>query len=151
MSFKIHELPADTGRGAKRKRIGRGEGSGRGKTAGKGHKGQQARAGGGKRGVGFEGGQTPLIRRVPKYGFRNTAFRIPRAEVTLEQLNRFDAGATVDLAAIHAADLVRNDVVRVKVIATGKIAKKLTIKLQGFSAGARAAIEAAGGVCEVVQ
>jgi large subunit ribosomal protein L15 len=82
MSIKIHELPGDRGKKQKKTRVGRGEGSGQGKTAGKGHKGQQARSGRAKGGT-FEGGQTPLVRRVPKFGFKNTAFREPRAEVTL--------------------------------------------------------------------
>jgi large subunit ribosomal protein L15 len=150
MSIKIHELPGDRGKKQKKTRVGRGEGSGQGKTAGKGHKGQQARSGRAKGGT-FEGGQTPLVRRVPKFGFKNTAFREPRAEVTLGQLEReFESGATVDPAALHAAGLVKKSVTRIKVIASGTLKKKLTVKCHGFSAGAKAAIEAAGGACEVL-
>lgn len=150
MSVKIHDLPGDPGRKQGRKRIGRGEGSGTGKTAGKGHKGAQARAGSAK-GGGFEGGQTPLIRRIPKFGFKNTSFREPRAEVTLRQLeSKFEAGATVDPESLHKARLIKKSVRRVKVIASGTLNKKLTVKCHGFSAGAKAAIEAAGGTCEVL-
>jgi large subunit ribosomal protein L15 len=150
MSIKIHELPGDRGKKQKKTRVGRGEGSGQGKTAGKGHKGQQARSGRAKGGA-FEGGQTPLVRRIPKYGFKNTAFREPRAEVTLRQLDgKFEAGATVDPEALHAAGLVKKSVTRIKVIASGTLGKSLTVKCHGFSAGARAAIEAAGGTCEVL-
>lgn len=150
MSVKIHDLPRDPGKKQKKTRVGRGEGSGQGKTAGKGHKGVQARSGRAKGGA-FEGGQTPLVRRVPKFGFKNTAFRAPRAEVTLRQLDqKFDAGATVDPAALHQAGLVGKNIERIKVIATGTLNKKLTVKCHGFSAGAKAAIEAAGGACEVL-
>lgn len=150
MSVKIHELPGDPGKKQKKTRVGRGEGSGMGKTAGKGHKGVQARSGRAKGGA-FEGGQTPLVRRLPKYGFKNTAFRTPRAEITLRQLEqKFETGATVDPAALHQAGLVSKNIERIKVIATGTLSKKLTVKCHGFSAGAKAAIEAAGGACEVL-
>lgn len=150
MSVKIHELPGDPGKKQDRMRIGRGEGSGKGKTSGKGHKGAQARSGATK-GGGFEGGQTPLIRRIPKFGFTNTSFREPRAEITLRQLeNKFEDGATVDPESLRQARLIKKSVRRVKVIGGGALKKKLTVKCHGFSAGAKAAIEAAGGACEVL-
>lgn len=150
MSVKIHDLPGDPGKTQKKTRVGRGEGSGQGKTAGKGHKGVQARSGRAKGGA-FEGGQTPLVRRIPKFGFKNTAFREPRAEVTLRQLEaKFEAGATVDPEVLHKAGLIRKSVTRIKVIGGGTLSKKLTVKSHGFSAGAKAAIESAGGTCEVL-
>ncbi len=150
MSIKIHELPGDPGKTQKKTRIGRGEGSGQGKTAGKGHKGAQARAGAAKGGA-FEGGQTPLVRRIPKFGFKNTSFREPRAEVTLRQLEqKFEAGSTVDPEVLHKSGLVQKRVTRIKVIGSGTLSKKLTVRSHGFSAGAKAAIEAAGGTCEVL-
>jgi large subunit ribosomal protein L15 len=148
--LKLHELPADPGKSQKPHRIGRGEGSGWGRTSGKGNKGQQARSGGGHKGPAFEGGQMPLIRRLPKFGFSNISFRLRRAEVTLEQLERFDAGTTVDFELMCAARLISKQSQRVKVLATGELTKKLTVKAHGFSAKARQAIEAAGGVCETI-
>lgn len=149
MGMKMHELPAESGKKRGRRRIGRGESSGWGKTAGKGHKGAQCRSGSAKR-KGFEGGQTPLIRRVPKFGFSNVTFRVPRAAITLRDLNRFDDGATVDIDTLRQAGLVKKSVVRVKVIATGELEKKLTVKVSAFSEGARTAIEAKKGKCEVL-
>lgn len=150
MSIKIHDLPRDPGKIQKKTRVGRGEGSGQGKTAGKGHKGVQARSGRAKGGA-FEGGQTPLVRRVPKFGFKNTAFREQRAEVTLRQLEeRFESGASVDPESLHAAGLVRKGDRRIKVIGSGTLGKKLSVKCHGFSAGAKSAIEAAGGTCEIL-
>lgn len=150
MSLKLNDLEGDRGAKQKRRRIARGEGSGWGKTAGRGAKGAQARSGGAKGGS-FEGGQTPLTRRVPKYGFSNISFRVPRAEIRLSVLNRFDEGATVGLAELKQAGLVAKSVQRAKVIATGAIEKKLQVRLQGFTQGARSAIEAKGGSCEVVK
>jgi len=149
MGLKLHELPGDPGKKQKRKRLGRGEGSGLGKTAGKGHKGAQSRAGAAKGGT-FEGGQTPLLRRIPKYGFSNVRFRTPRAEITLRQLDRFEEGATVDLDALKLAGVARKGDEEAKVIATGTLNKKLTVRCNGFSKGAKAAIEAAGGTAEIV-
>ena len=147
--LKLHELPGDPGKTQKKKRIGRGEGSGQGKTSGKGHKGKQARAGSGK-GPSFEGGQMPFLRRIPKFGFKNTSFRLRRAEVTLAQLETFESGTVVDFAALCARKLVSKQTEFVKVIATGTLTRKLTIKAQAFTAGARERIEAAGGSCETV-
>ena len=139
MTLKLHELPADRGALQRKQRIGRGEGSGWGKTAGKGHKGAKSRSGGSKGGA-FEGGQTPLVRRVPKFGFSNVPFRVRRAAITLRNLNEFDEGATVDPKSVR----------EVKVIATGELTRSLNVRLNRFSAGARAAIEAKGGTCETV-
>lgn len=149
MGLKLHELPGDPGKKQKRKRVGRGEGSGLGKTCGRGHKGAQARAGAAKGGA-FEGGQTPLLRRIPKFGFSNVRFRTPRAEITLRQLDRFDEGSTIDLDALKKAGIARKGDQKAKVIATGTLSKKLTVRCSGFSRGAKAAIEAAGGSAEIV-
>lgn len=149
MSIKIHELPADPGKRQKRKRVGRGEGSGLGRQSGKGNKGAQARSGGAKGGT-FEGGQTSLMRRVPKYGFSNERFRVERGEVRLSDLDKFEDGSTVDLEALYQAGIVQRKVKEVKVIRTGELTRKLTVKANGFTAGARQAIEAAGGTCEVI-
>ena len=149
MTLKLHELPADRGARQRKQRIGRGEGSGWGKTAGKGHKGAKSRSGGSKGGA-FEGGQTPLVRRVPKFGFSNVSFRVRRAAITLRNLNEFDEGATVDLEALRKARLIPKSVRKVKVIATGELTRSLNVRLNRFSAGARAAIEAKGGTCETV-
>ena len=148
--LKQHELPADPGARQKKKRVGRGEGSGLGKTSGYGHKGEKARSGRAK-GKGFEGGQVPLMRRLPKFGFTNHAFQKKKGEVTIEQLNQFDAGSTVDFGVLHGARLISKQVTTYKVIGKGELNKKLTVKAHGFSAGARATIEAAGGVCETIE
>ena len=147
--IKLHTLTADPGRQQKTKRVGRGEGSGQGRCAGRGNKGKQARAGAGK-GAGFEGGQMSMIRRMPKFGFNNDRFQVKRAEVTLAQIDQFDAGTTVDFEALRSKRMVSGQVEKVKVIATGKLTKKLTVRLHHFSAGARKAIEEAGGACEQV-
>lgn len=147
--IRLHDLPGDPGKKQKKRRVGRGDGSGWGGTAGKGHKGSQARSGGGK-GAAFEGGQMPLIRRVPKFGFDNTRFRKNRAEITLKQLNAFEDGATVDLEALKAAGLVARKTEYVKLIATGKLERKLTVRLNGWSANAGKAVQEAGGSCETV-
>jgi len=147
--LKLHELIADPGKTQKKKRVGRGEGSGWGKTSGQGHKGKQARSGSGK-GSSFEGGQMPMIRRLPKFGFSNARFRVARGEVTLTHLNKFEDGTTVDFAALRQKGLIPKQVDYVKVLATGALTRKLTVKLNGFSAKAREAIEGAGGSCETV-
>lgn len=135
------------GKGAKqpRKRAGRGIGSGLGKTGGRGHKGQKSRAGGYHK-VGFEGGQMPLQRRLPKFGFRSRLSRITD-EVRLNELDKVGADV-VDLAALKAANLVSKDTKYVKIIASGEVTKKVTIKGLGVTKGARAAIEKAGGKIE---
>jgi len=127
-----------------KKVLGRGPGSGHGSTAGKGDKGQNARAGGGVR-VGFEGGQMPLFRRVARRGFSNYPFRKEYATVKLEKLNAFADGEVVDRASLLARGLVRASDRLVKILAGGKLERKLTVRVDKVSAGARAAIEAAGG------
>jgi len=126
------------------KRLGCGESSGHGKTSGKGHKGQKARSGGSIR-LGFEGGQMPLIRRIPKRGFNNEAFRDKFAVVNLRDLNNFDNGATVDEATLLEAGLIRKPYNKVKILGTGELSKKLTIVANKASESAKAAIEKAGG------
>ena len=131
-----------------RKRVGRGQGSGLGKTAGRGHKGSKSRAGGSTK-VGYEGGQMPLHRRLPKRGFFNP-FRKEFEIVNLSSLNAFDADSTVDPEALRKAGLARNPKLPVKILAKGEIDRKLIIKAHAFSGAAKAAIEAQGGQAEVV-
>ena len=146
--MKLHELSPAEGSNKKSFRKGRGTGSGNGKTAGKGHKGQNARSGGGVR-PGFEGGQLPLYRRLPKRGFHNR-FGKEYAIVNLESLNQFEDGAVVDTAALMAQGLVRAEHDGVKVLGRGEITKKLTVKAAVFSETAQEKIAAAGGKTEVV-
>ena len=136
--------------GAKRatKRVGRGIGSGTGKTSTKGHKGQWARSGGGVR-PGFEGGQTPLVRRLPKRGFNNK-FAVKYDIVNLDALNVFEEGTVVTPELLAELRIVTNKNNGVKVLGNGQLTKKLTVKADKFSASAKAAIEAAGGVAEVI-
>jgi len=129
---------------AKRRRLGRGIGSGSGKTSGRGHKGQGSRAGYSRK-PGFEGGQMPIYRRVPKRGFTNARFRTDFTTINVEALNGFDAGATVDLAAILEAGLASLNTPLLKVLGNGELTTKLTVRAQKFSKSARAKIEAAGG------
>lgn len=146
--MKLHELqPAE---GAKRspKRVGRGIGSGMGKTSTKGHKGQKARSGGGK-GPAFEGGQTPLQRRLPKRGFNNK-FKREWVEVNLEKLNIFDNGTEVTPEILLEKGIIKKLADGVKILGNGKIVKKLTIKSNGFSKSAVEKIEKAGGKAEVI-
>ena len=145
--MKLHELSPAPGSIRDVKRIGRGHGSGHGKTAGKGHKGQKARSGGGVR-AGFEGGQMPLQRRIPKRGFNNI-FATPYTIINVAALNRFEDGAVVDAEALLAARIIRNVLDGVKVLGNGEITKKVTVKAAVFSATAKEKIEAAGGTTEV--
>ena len=147
--MKLHELSPAAGSVKEGFRKGRGPASGNGKTAGKGHKGQNARSGGGVR-PGFEGGQLPLYRKLPKRGFSNYKFKTTYATINVEDLNRFEDGAVVDLDALMAARLVRRELDGVKVLGNGEITKKLTVKATVFSANAKEKIEAAGGKTEVV-
>ena len=146
--MRLSELQPSPGSKHKKKRVGRGPGSGWGKTAARGHKGQNSRAGGPK-GPGFEGGQMPLTRRIPKRGFTNI-FRQPWAIVNLRDLNRFPADSVVDEAALREAGLVDAKTKRVKLLAQGEITVALTVKVQGASAQAKARIAAAGGRVEVL-
>ena len=147
--MKLHELQPAVGSVKPSYRKGRGPGSGNGKTAGKGHKGQNARSGGGVR-PGFEGGQIPLYRKLPKRGFNNK-FATNYAIVNVATLNeKFENGAVVDLAALKAAGLIKKELDGVKVLGNGEISKALTVKAAVFSATAKEKIEAAGGKTEVV-
>ncbi len=146
--MKLHELSPAPGSVREAKRIGRGHGSGQGKTAGKGHKGQKARAGRGLQ-IGFEGGQMPLQRRIPKRGFNNV-FATPYTIINLAVLNRFEEGAVVDVDALLNAGIIKKAPYGVKVLGNGKIEKALTVKVAAFSESAKAKIEAAGGKAEVI-
>lgn len=130
------------------KRLGSGESSGKGKTSGKGHKGQKARSGGSIR-LGFEGGQMPLVRRVPKRGFNNAQFKTKWAVVNLEALNAFEDGASVDEKALLDARIIRKPFDGVKILASGALKKKLTVVADGASQSAKAAIESAGGTLTI--
>ncbi|MBS4221011.1 MULTISPECIES: 50S ribosomal protein L15 [Bacillaceae] len=146
--MKLHELKPAEGSRKERNRVGRGIGSGNGKTAGKGHKGQNARSGGGTR-LGFEGGQTPLFQRLPKRGFTNI-HRKEFAIVNLDALNRFEDGTEVTPELLIETGVVRNEKSGIKILAKGNIEKKLTVKANKFSSAAKEAIEAAGGKTEVI-
>ena len=146
--MKLHELSPAPGSVRDVKRIGRGHGSGQGKTAGKGHKGQKARAGRGMQ-WGFEGGQWPLQRRLPTRGFVNN-FATRYTAVNVAALNAFEDGATVDTEALKKAGLVKKTGDGIKVLGNGTLEKKLTVKAAAFSESAKAKIEAAGGNAEVI-
>ena len=146
--MKLHELSPVAGSTQVGKRKGRGHGSGNGKTGGRGHKGQKARSGGKVR-VGFEGGQMPLVRRVPKRGFNNV-FAKPLTAVNLAQLNKFEDGAVVDAAALIEAGIIASCPYGLKVLANGALTKKVTVKAAAFSESAKEKIEQAGGKAEVV-
>ena len=147
--MKLHELSPAEGSVKENYRKGRGAGSGNGKTAGKGHKGQNARSGGGVR-PGFEGGQLPLYRKLPKRGFNNYRFGKKFAIINVQSLNKFNDGEVVDCEALLSAGIIHNVFDGVKVLGEGEIAKKLTVKAAIFSASAKEKIEAAGGKTEVV-
>ena len=146
--MKLNELSPAAGSAKAAYRKGRGAGSGNGKTAGKGHKGQNARSGGGVR-PGFEGGQLPLDRKLPKRGFTNR-FAVNYAVVNVEALNAFENGAVVDAAALKAAKIVRKELDGIKILGNGELTKALTVKATVFSATAKEKIEAAGGKTEEV-
>lgn len=146
--MKLHELSPAAGSVSDVKRKGRGPGSGNGKTAGKGHKGQNARSGGGVR-IGFEGGQMPITRRLPKRGFNNI-FAKKYAIVNIEALNAFDNGAFVSAAELLEKKIIRKEEDGLRVLGNGELTKKLTVKANAFSESAKAKIEAAGGKVEVV-
>lgn len=147
--MRLHDLSPKHGAKHRRKRLGQGESSGHGKTSGRGGKGQSARSGSSIR-PGFEGGQMPLIRRLPKRGFNNKRHTTVYLPVNLEALNRFEDGTRVDEVALRAVGLANGKAHGVKILGNGKLTKKLTIVANSFSASARAAIEALGGKCENV-
>jgi large subunit ribosomal protein L15 len=147
--MELHDLRPAAGAKKPRKRIGRGPGSGTGKTAGKGHKGQKSRSGYSRR-LGFEGGQMPLVRRIPKRGFTNI-FRVEYQVVNLRDLERvFADGDTVSPITLAEKGLIRRGKRLVKILGDGELSKKLVVQAHGFSAAARGSIENAGGSCEVV-
>ena len=147
--MRLHDLKPRPGAKHRRKRLGQGESSGHGKTSGRGGKGQTARSGSSIR-IGFEGGQMPLIRRIPKRGFNNARFTTRYLPVNVTSLNSFEEGARVDEAALRAAGLVNGRGDGVKVLGDGELGRKLTVCAHAFSASARAKIEAKGGTCEIV-
>lgn len=146
--MNLHELSPAPGSKKVRTRVGRGIGSGLGKTSGRGHKGQNSRSGGGVR-TGFEGGQMPLYRRLPKRGFKNI-FAKQFAEVNISELNRFEDGATVDPVALIEAGILKNVRDGIRILGNGEITKKLTVIANGFTKSAEAKITAAGGKVEVI-
>jgi len=147
--MRLHNLKPRPGAKHRRKRLGQGESSGHGKTAGRGGKGQTARSGSSIR-VGFEGGQMPLIRRIPKRGFNNARFGTQYVAVNLRDLNKFEDGARVDEAALRAVGLANGTHDGVKVLGTGELTKKLVVVVSAISASARTKIEAKGGSVEIV-
>jgi len=147
--MRLHDLKPRAGAKHRRKRLGQGESSGHGKTSGRGGKGQTARSGSSIR-IGFEGGQMPLIRRMPKRGFSHGRHRVDYLGVNVEHLNRFATGTRVDEAALRASGLANGPADGIKILGNGEIKPALTVVAHAFSASARSKIEAAGGACEVV-
>jgi large subunit ribosomal protein L15 len=148
--MRLHDLKPRPGAKHRRKRLGQGESSGHGKTSGRGGKGQTARSGSSIR-PGFEGGQMPLIRRMPKRGFNNARFTTRYLPVNLEELNRFDDGARLDVAVLRKAGLANGRNLGIKVLGDGELKKKLVVVANAFSAKAKAQIESRGGTCEIIQ
>ena len=146
--MKLFELKPGEGSTKDTKRKGRGHGSGNGKTAGRGHKGQNARSGGGVR-IGFEGGQMPIYRRLPKRGFTNI-FAKQYSEINVSDLNKFENGAVVDMAALKDAGIIKKTLDGVKVLGNGDVNVKVTVKAAKFTQAAKEKIEAAGGKAEVM-
>ncbi|PYZ91875.1 50S ribosomal protein L15 [Salipaludibacillus keqinensis] len=146
--MELHELKPSVGSRKERKRKGRGIGTGNGKTAGKGHKGQNARSGGGVR-PGFEGGQMPIFRRLPKRGFKNPN-RTEYAIVNLDTLNRFEDGTDVTPVLLVETGVVKSEKGGIKILGNGSLERKLTVRAHKFSGSAKEAIEAAGGTTEVI-
>jgi large subunit ribosomal protein L15 len=147
--MRLHNLKPRPGAKHRTKRLGQGESSGHGKTSGRGGKGQTARSGSSVR-IGFEGGQMPLIRRIPKRGFNNARFATRFIAVNVGELDRFDNGVRVDETALRAVGLANGRADGIKILGNGELSKKLTVSAHAFSASARTKIEAKGGVCEVV-
>ena len=147
--MKLHTIYATEGATKTRKRVGRGTGSGTGKTAGKGHKGQNARSGGGVR-PGFEGGQLPLFRRLPKRGFSNAKFKTEYAFINLSDLNKFENDAVITPELLKEMGLVKNQLSGIKVLGNGTLEKKVIVKAHKFSSVAKEEIEKLGGKAEVI-
>jgi large subunit ribosomal protein L15 len=147
--MRLHDLKPRPGAKHRRKRLGQGESSGHGKTSGRGGKGQTARSGSSIR-IGFEGGQMPLIRRIPKRGFNNTRFTTYYHAVNVGDLNQFDDGARVDETALRSIGLANGRASGIKILGNGELSKKLTVSASAFSASAKSKIEAKGGACEVI-
>src|SRR5690348_4196186 len=147
--MRLHDLKPRPGAKHRRKRLGQGESSGHGKTSGRGGKGQSARSGSSIR-IGFEGGQMPLIRRIPKRGFNNTRHATVYLPVNVQDLNQFEEGARVDESALRSIGLANGKADGIKILGNGDLAKKLTVIAHAFSASAKQKIEAIGGTCEVV-
>lgn len=147
--MRLHTLKPRPGARHRVKRLGCGESSGHGKTSGKGHKGQKARSGGSIR-IGFEGGQMPLIRRLPKRGFNNTAFKTTYCPVNVGDLEKLEAAGVIDEAALRKAGLVNGTWDGVKILGTGELKKKLTLRVNAASGSAKAKVEAAGGTIEIL-
>jgi len=148
--MRLHDLKPRPGAKHRRKRLGQGESSGHGKTSGRGGKGQTARSGSSIR-IGFEGGQMPLIRRIPKRGFNNAQFAVRYIPVNLDSLNKFEDGATVDEAALRERGMAKGTLKRVKILGQGELTRKLTVKAHAFSATAKAKIEKLGGACQLIE
>jgi large subunit ribosomal protein L15 len=147
--MRLHTLKPRPGAKHRTKRLGQGESSGHGKTSGRGGKGQTARSGSSIR-IGFEGGQMPLIRRIPKRGFNNARFATKYLGVNVSDLNKFDDGARVDETALRSVGLANGRAHGIKILGNGELSKKLTVSVSAFSASAKAKIEAKGGACEIV-
>jgi large subunit ribosomal protein L15 len=147
--MRLHDLKPRPGAKHRRKRLGQGESSGHGKTSGRGGKGQTARSGSSIR-IGFEGGQMPLIRRIPKRGFNNARFTTYYHAVNVGDLNQFDDGARVDETALRSIGLANGRASGIKILGNGELSKKLTVSASAFSASAKSKIEAKGGACEVI-
>jgi large subunit ribosomal protein L15 len=147
--MRLHDLKPRPGAKHRRKRLGQGESSGRGKTSGRGGKGQSARSGSSIR-IGFEGGQMPLIRRIPKRGFNNKRHTVYYLPVNLETLNQFADGANVGIAELQKAGLANGRAAGIKILGGGELTRKLTVSAHAFSASAKTAIEGKGGSCEIV-
>jgi large subunit ribosomal protein L15 len=146
--MRLHDLKPNPGAKHRRKRLGQGESSGHGKTSGRGGKGQSARSGSSIR-IGFEGGQMPLIRRIPKRGFNNARHATRYVPVNLSDLNQFEEGARVDELALRSVGLANGKSDGIKILGNGELTRKLTVVASAFSAAARQKIEAKGGACEI--
>jgi large subunit ribosomal protein L15 len=147
--MRLHNLKPRPGAKHRRKRLGQGESSGHGKTSGRGGKGQTARSGSSIR-IGFEGGQMPLIRRIPKRGFNNTRFTTAYSPINVSSLNQFEDGARVDETALRALGLANGPVLGIKILGNGELAKKLVVVVTAISAAAKTKIEALGGSVELL-